>query len=360
MEKSKSPFYPEMPVPPEEFVGRRAVIDRIRERGLGQVAAGRPCSIFLEGDYGFGKTSLAQYIMRLATADAGENGGSYGLLPLYVSVGGCQTRIDVAEYVLRSAAALGGHFQSLRDFLASYISSVTLFGVVTVDPTAAKRTAPDLATPDALLGFFANLRRKTGTRGVLLVLDEINGIANTDWFAPFIKSLTDVNAVGAILPLLMVLCGTPERRRQMIANHRAIERIWDPLTIDVVDAADVREYLGRAFQSVGIRISGPALDMFTFYSGGHPRVMHIIGDVAFWQDEDGLIDEEDAIRAIADATDEVGRKFVDRQIVDELHSQTYREILNVVGKRILDRGFGSIHAPGYADAITEPEIGQEL
>lgn len=60
-----------------------------------------------------------------------------------------------------------------------------------------------------------------------------------------------------------------------------------------------------------------AVRMMTFYSAGHPRVMHIIGDVAFWQDEDGVVDEEDTTRAIADSADEVGRKFVDRQVVDE-------------------------------------------
>ncbi len=338
MEKSRSPFYPEMPVPPEEFVGRKDVIDRIRARGLGQVAAGRSYSLFLEGEYGFGKTSLAQYVMRLAAAPAEE--GGYNLLPLYVSIGGCATREDLAQYVLRAATTLSGTWQALREFLGRFINQVTLFGVVSVNPSAVRETAPDLATPDALLGFLANLRRTSSTGGVVLVFDEINGVASSDWFSQFIKSLADTNSVQGYLPLLLVLCGTPDRRRQMIARHRPIERIWDPITVDAVDAADVREYLLKAFRSVEIRVADAALEMMTFYSGGHPRVMHIIGDVAFWQDKDGVIDEDDAIQALTDAADEVGRKFVDRQIVDELHSETYRSILAVVGQRILKRGFG--------------------
>gem|GEM_PF-5213426 len=128
-------------------------------------------------------------------------------------------------------------------------------GVGTVDAAAAQEASPDLATPDALLGFLANLQGHAGTGALVLVLDEIHGIANTDWFPRFIKSVVDANAVHGYLPLLTVLCGTPDRRRQMIAHHRPIERIWDPVTVDVVDPQDVTEVSGQ-----GLRIGGRAGD----------------------------------------------------------------------------------------------------
>ena len=330
-----------MPVPPEEFVGRHAIIDRIQQRGLKQVSSGRSYCFFLEGESGFGKTSLAQYIMKLGSLKKVEGMDSgYGLLPLYVSVGGCETREDFAEFVLRAAASLSGTWDALRNFLSKFVSSLTLFGVVEVNTSAIRESAPDLATPDALLGFLANLRRNTGTNGVILVLDEINGIANTTWFPQFMKSLVDVNAVNSHVPLLLIFCGIPERRQQMIQNHKPVERIWDPIQVDAVNVKDIESYLVKAFSSVRIEVTKEALDLMTFYSGGHPRIMHIIGDVAFWQDSDEYIDEDDTERALEGAADEVGAKFVDRQVIDELHSTTYKRILKIVGQRILENGFG--------------------
>jgi hypothetical protein len=258
-----------------------------------------------------------------------------------VSLGGCQTREDLAEFILRAAVSLSGTWEQLRAFLSKFVSSITLFGVVEVNTSETRDSAPDLATPDALLGFLANLQRRSGTRGVALVFDEINGIANTEWFPQFVKSLVDTNAITQHVPLLLMFCGVPERRQQMIRNHKPIERIWDPISVDVVDKEDIEQYLVKAFSSVRVAISPDAVDLITFYSGGHPRIMHIIGDVAFWQDSDERIDEDDALRALKGAADEVGAKFVDRQVLDELHSATYKRILQVVGKRILDNGFGA-------------------
>jgi hypothetical protein len=38
--KGRSPFYPDQPVPVELFRGRKAQIERILQRGVGQVAPG--------------------------------------------------------------------------------------------------------------------------------------------------------------------------------------------------------------------------------------------------------------------------------------------------------------------------------
>ena len=59
--KSRSPFYPGQPVSIELFVGRMKEISRI-ERAASQVALRKPQSVFITGEYGIGKTSLAQTV----------------------------------------------------------------------------------------------------------------------------------------------------------------------------------------------------------------------------------------------------------------------------------------------------------
>jgi hypothetical protein len=50
-EKSQRPFYPGQPVPAEFFVGRRAQLEHILKRGVGQVARGKPIAMFVQGEY---------------------------------------------------------------------------------------------------------------------------------------------------------------------------------------------------------------------------------------------------------------------------------------------------------------------
>lgn len=83
LSKGKSPFYPGQPVPVELFVGRKAQIDRILQRGVGQVAAGKPISMFIQGEYGVGKSSIANYVQRIAEK-------RHGLFPIYASLGGAR------------------------------------------------------------------------------------------------------------------------------------------------------------------------------------------------------------------------------------------------------------------------------
>jgi DNA-binding NtrC family response regulator len=59
--KGRSPFYPDQPVPVEWFRGRKEQIQHILQRGVGQVAAGKPVTMFVEGEYGIGKSSIAAF-----------------------------------------------------------------------------------------------------------------------------------------------------------------------------------------------------------------------------------------------------------------------------------------------------------
>ena len=86
--KGKSPFYPGQPVPVELFVGRSNQIQRILDRGVSQVAQGKQASVFVQGHYGIGKTSIASYVRLLAERD-------FGLHSIYVSLGGVETLDDL-------------------------------------------------------------------------------------------------------------------------------------------------------------------------------------------------------------------------------------------------------------------------
>jgi len=352
--KGKSPFYPGQPVPVELFVGRHPQIDRIIQRGIGQASQGKPVSIFVQGEYGIGKSSIARFVQWLAEKD-------FGLHGIYAPLGGAGTLADMAvavtEATLRSGAYDATRSERMRDFLAKYIGQQEMFGFFTLNLDALKRDVPDLSTPFGMLRFLSQTYERlkdTGVRGIFLVLDEINGITSDPEFAHFIKGIVEANSLSREpLPLLLLLCGVEERRREMIRAHQPVDRIFDVVEISTMTNDEMTQFFDRAFESVQMKVPADAMSVLTHYSAGFPKVMHLVGDEAYWLDRDGTVDRDDALAAVVAAADDVGKKYVDQQVYRALRSPDYRSILAKIGK--MDPNTMSFAKTGVEKGLTDTE-----
>jgi hypothetical protein len=330
--KGKSPFYPGHPIPPELFTGRVAQIKRIKSRGVDQVAAGKPVAIFVQGEYGIGKSSTASYVRAIAESESGLHG-------IYVTLGLAASIQDVAAAILEGIARSGGHNPSraeiVRGWLGKYTKEVQLFGI-TLNTEALKKDAANIATPHGILSLLAETVKrleKAGVRGVMLVLDEINGISANPLFAHLVKDIIELNAAARKpVPLLLMMCGIEDRRNEMIRHHPPVGRIFDVVPIEPMSEIDTRIFFTRSFGSAHITVDAEAMDNMVYYSGGLPKIMHEIGDAAYYINQDSQIDIDDAMQAIAQAADEVGRKYVEPQVVDALKSRAYHSILEKVSR----------------------------
>jgi hypothetical protein len=248
-EKSKSPFYPGQPAPVELFVGRAKEIDRIMVRGVGQIKHGKPQSLFVQGDYGIGKSSIAVYTSALAYKQS-------NFLRVYVTLGGLRNTIDVANAILEGIVKASSDQPDIKDFLGKYISEINLFGAVKINTKVLAEDAPNISTPASMIDFLGSVYKKINLPnhpigGIFLILDEINGIAKDPQFAQLIKRLVDVNAASeSPIPLLLMLCGIEDRLREMIENHRSVDRVFDIINIDRLSNAEVMEFYKTAFESV--------------------------------------------------------------------------------------------------------------
>lgn len=330
--KGKSPFYPGHPIPPELFTGRVAQIKRIKSRGVDQVANGKPVAIFIQGEYGIGKSSIANYTRAIAERESDLHG-------IYVTLGLAASIQDVATAILEGVARSGGHTPSraevLREWLGKYTKDVQLFGI-TLNTEALKRDAANIATPHGILSLLAETVKRlerTNVKGVLLILDEINGISANPLFAHLIKDVIELNAAARKpVPLLLMMCGVEARRNEMIRHHPPVGRIFDVVPIEPMSEIDMRTFFTRSFGSVHVTVDADAMDNLVYYSGGLPKIMHEIGDAVYYVNQDARIDVDDAMEAIAQAADEVGRKYVEPQIVDALKSRAYHSILEKVSR----------------------------
>lgn len=234
---------------------------------------------------------------------------------------------------MRSGTFDPDRMERIREWLARYVGKQNLLGL-SVNMEALKKDAPGLATPFALLDFLQEAHNRlngAGGRGILLVLDEINGIAGTKPFAQFLKGLVDANAAGKPpVPLMLMLCGVEELRGDMIRKHEPVARVFDVVGIHPMSESEMEDFFDLAFKNVQMTVEPAAMALLTHYSAGFPKIMHILGDAAYWLDRDGIINRNDAIDAIVEGAEEVGKKFVDQQVYRALRSQDYHSILQKI------------------------------
>ena len=237
--------------------------------------------------------------------------------------------------MVKSGEKLTTRGATIREWLPKLIKQVNLFGFQ-LNMDAIRKESAAIASPNGILMLLRSVQEKLasqGVTGIMLILDEINGITKNPIFAHIIKDMIDTNASQSIpVPMLLMMCGAQDRRVDMIRHHPPVGRIFDVVPIDPMESKDTKDFFRRAFNSVDVALAADAVDEMVYYSGGLPKIMHEIGDAAYFIDDDSRISREDALGAVEQAAVEVGRKYVEPQVVDALKSRAYHSILDKLAK----------------------------
>lgn len=317
-----SPFTPGLPAPVEIFKGRQEEIQRLLDK-VRACQSGKLQVAFLTGERGIGKTSLASFVRVLSEH-------KYGMISIHTFLGGVDSLEELVYRVfdrLLKESIEKPWYQKLSDFFGDHIKQVGLFEI-----SVEFRADPD--DLHALVRDFAlslrNLIRRVRDhkKGILIVLDDINGIARSMEFANWIKSLADEIATAQEpVPLCLVFVGLDERRQELIHNQPSLARILNPIDIRTLSDVETRALFTDAFSKVSMEVEEPALDLLVRFSGGLPVIAHELGDAAFNIDVDGKISLPDATRALIEAAGIIGRKHVEPQVFHVISSERYRKIL---------------------------------
>jgi hypothetical protein len=324
---TSSPFTPGIPVPVEFFVGRIKEVERLKTK-FTSTERGRLEVGFLTGERGIGKSSLASFVRFLSERE-------HQMIGLHTFLGGVISLEEMVRRVfdrlLKESVETSWH-EKMKDFFGSKIRQVGLFGI-SVEFEAStqdlKRMVHDFAP--ALRNLIDRLRDEK--KGILLVLDDINGLASSTDFANWLKSLVDEIATSQKpLPLFLLLVGIEERRQELIRSQPSLARVFDLVEIRTWSKDETKTFYKNAFSKVNIDVEEKALDALTRFAGGLPVLAHEIGDAAFSLDKDGRIDESEALKAITVAADIVGRKHLEPQVFQAIRSKRYRSILRKLAR----------------------------
>ncbi len=322
----ESPFMPGRPVPIEYFVARAEEVRKL-ERIVNQTASGRNENVFISGERGIGKSSLAGYIRYIAEKKCNFVGN-------HCYLGGINSLEEMIRIIFQRLLQEVDKslFEKLRESFDKYIKGINVFGFG-IDFTQ------DKSELRALVDNFIPVMRKIcdiikdDKKGLIIILDDLNGITSISDFSHFIKSFVDELATSQEkLPILIILVGISERREEMIKHQPSITRIFDIVELTPMNESESNTFFTSMFNKSSITIDPVALSLMVELSGGLPMLMHEVGDAIYWNNSDEHIDKKDAQSGILIAAKNVGMKYLDPHVYRTLRSETYRSILRKIAK----------------------------
>lgn len=278
------------------FVGRLDAIERLRglvrsaDRGVFKIG-------FITGERGIGKSSLASFVRRLCERDSGVTG-------CHVYLGGVHDLQETARHVfnrlLKDSIDRPRHRQVL-EFFGDRVRKIGLFGV----SVELALNAADLRT---IAGNFVRsvrelLRQMERRTSLLLILDDINGLAGSAEFAHWLKSIVDEAATSEPVHLCILLVGLEERRQDLIRNQPSLARIFNPIDIAPWSDAEVEQFFRESFAAGNAAVSADGMRSMVQHTGGLPVLAHEVGDAVWRTAKAPTIAQDEVIVGIVRAAD---------------------------------------------------------
>ena len=328
MNPETSPFRPGQPVPIDFFVGRVEEIKRLD--GMVKASAQGNFKIgFVSGERGIGKSSLVSFVRHLSE-QASEVAGCH------VFLGGVHNLQEMLRRtfnrVLKESMDKPWHGQ-IREFFGNHVRRVGMFGI-SLELDLKDR---DLST--VAHDFVPTVRRllnslKDHKSALLLILDDINGLAGSEAFANWLKSMVDEIATSRQqTPLCILVVGLEERRQELIAKQPSLARVFELIEIAPWSDDEVTEFYRTSFGSVEAKISKANLNQLSRFTGGLPVLAHEIGE-AVWREARRLeISSREVSAGIWTAAEVIGRKLLEPRIFGAIRSERYRSILRKMSDR---------------------------
>ncbi len=321
-----SPFTPGQTVPLEFFVGRIAEVERLRSM-VRAAAQGRLKIGFVAGERGIGKSSVASFVHQLCEREDSIAGA-------HVFLGGSNTIPDMArrsfDHLLKESIDKPWS-EKVRVFFGDHVRKVGLFGIsleFNVKPEELGILAQN---------FIPSLRQllnqlKDERKGLLLIFDDINGLADSAEFANWLKSAVDeIATANKPFPVCWLMVGLEERRQSLIKSQPSLARVFDIIDIRPWDEKETSEFYLRTFRTnAAVEIKDDALQALVRFTGGLPVIAHEIGDAVWRTASDQAVTLSEAMNGVFIAAEIIGRKYLQPQVSQALRSPRYRSILHKI------------------------------
>jgi hypothetical protein len=340
-----NPFRPGLIIHTGMFAGRADEM-RALEQALHQTANGNPAHFLIHGERGIGKSSLLMLMNATAigSVTSFDEDRTYKFLTVNIELEPSDTYAEIIGKVARELDREINKREDITAILKSVWDFVSKWKVLGVEYKGGS-LPPTKAMLEELgdkLVLIAD-KIKSEYQGIYIFIDEADKPEAEADLGEFVKVLSErltkrkANNVGiGVIGISTVI-------EKMKKSHESSVRILMPISLDpllVDDRADVViRGLNEAAKTNGFAtaISPDALSLIATLSEGYPHFIQQYAYSAFAQDSDNAISVEDVRTALSKeggALQLLGQRFFENMYTDELRSDDYRKVLQVLARHM--------------------------
>lgn len=325
---------------PERLFGRHKNLTSI-DRALN--SPGR--QIFIYGDRGVGKSSLAVTAAHLHTGSAN--------VPIYVPCGRLSGFSDVIQAVGNKTIGIVERFEKPATGRSFNLSVPLIGGIGASGGTAGSTSIPAPTTIDEALDVIRFVAEKRKGRLVVVIdeLERIEKVDERDKFAEFIKNIPTLGN-----DVRFIFCGIASDVDELLNAHPSAGRILEAIKLERLRHDALWEIITTVTEKVGIKIATEMLIRISQISDGFPHFVHLIGDTMLWSvfDDPEVISSIDrrhfrtGIKGAIERSDVVLRGQYQKAVQKTRNTLDYQEALWALADSTSDqRQVTDIHATSY-------------
>ena len=259
---------------PERLFGRGQSLTQI-DRALN--SSGR--HVFIHGDRGVGKTSLALTAAHLEQPTSSE--------PIYVVCSESTSFPELIAAIGREAIPLSERFQSdgsPREFGGQAFG----FGGNYKQKGSASVSIPEPADMNQAIDIIRFVREKRGA-GTVIVIDELERVRSEETkskLAEFSNSLS-----SAVQDVKLIFCGIGSTVDALLGAHRSAFRKIETIALERLRHDELWQIIEAVAEKLGVAVERETLIRIGQLSDGFPHYVHLIGESMFWSafDDDQIV-----------------------------------------------------------------------
>ncbi len=259
---------PTSPIQSEEHLfGREQQLKQV-EQAL--YAPGR--SVFIYGDRGVGKTSLAQTIAYRHQSATHE--------PILLACGPQTTFADLMTSALERLSE-----SKPKQSTTTHKVNAGYQGLgIGIERTRHEEVIPRIQATADLNGVITALLETSKSRkneNVVVVIDEFDRIESDVervHFADFIKQIGDQR-----VPVRFVFCGVAESMQKLLGAHGSCYRYLDGVELTTLTYDARFEIIDNVAKALGVRVDDRPRTRIAMISDGFPHFIHRMCEQLFWQ-----------------------------------------------------------------------------
>jgi hypothetical protein len=301
----------------------------------------------IRGKKGIGKSSIADYFIDIA-----EN--EFNMLGVHVyndGVNNIETLIQHTIDRILNEIKRESWSKKIFDKLKKHVKSVGVFGTK-IEFEGDRETMDYIKNNyafflESLIADFEN------GKGLLITIDDINGLSNTPDFANWYKSFADTisSQFKGNIPLIFILTTYPEIALTLHNQNPSFSRVFKHIVLEGLNDNEIEDFFTKTFAKKNIKVDSDAMDLMVRFSSGLPNMMQEIGNNIFWINNDEKVDVEDSLKGIIMAGENIGIKYLQPVLDESIRSEKYLNILNILSQDFSNFGLDKDYTFKKADFL---------